>query len=160
MKKYFLTALLALSCGLLHGAAADVGFWFDCPQSITGENVSGVRFGLPVAAGNGTVSGLELSLLLSATRNVEGLQASLLGTNVSDFMNGAQIGFFNLVSADLKGSQWGLFNHSQKRGWQFGLVNCCTDNAKFQLGLLNYNAGGWLPVTILVNFGGDAPAEN
>ncbi len=154
MNKWILATLLVLTAGLAKAEVA-VGYWFDCPQEMTAANVDGVRFGLPVSAGNGTVDGAELSLLLSATRNVDGLQFSLWGANIGDFVDGAQIGFLNLVSTDLQGAQWGFFNHSPKRGWQVGLVNCCTDNAQFQLGLVNYNANGWLPVMILVNFGRD-----
>lgn len=155
MKKMMM-GLAALFAGLVVLAdtpAVDAGFWFDCPKSITNANVDGVRFGLPVSAGKGKVEGAELALLLAATRNVEGLQFSLIGANLGENIEGVQWGFLNVVSNNLKGLQLGMYNYTEKSGYQLGFINFSPGDAKFQFGFVNFNQNGWLPVMILVNFG-------
>ena len=151
--------MMALLCAVLMGAAisasADVGYWFDNPAEMTSANVNGCRWGLPVSSGTGLVDGAELAVLLAGTRQIDGLQLTLLGLNSASTVKGAQIAGLNMVSGKLDGAQVGVFNNSAKGGWQFGLINYCSDDAEFQFGLVNYNENGWFPVTVLVNFGSD-----
>ena len=51
--------------------------------------------------------------------------------------------------------QWGFYNQSAENGVQIGVLNNGQNNATFQLGLININKNGLLPVMIFVNFGKD-----
>ena len=155
MMKKMMTLLCAVLMGAALSVSADVGYWFDYPAEMTAANVDGCRFGLPVSSGTGLVDGAELSILLAGTRQINGLQLTLLGLNCASAVKGTQVAGLNIATRELDGAQVGVFNHSAKGGWQFGLINCCSDDATFQLGLVNYNENGWFPVTVLVNFGSD-----
>lgn len=156
--KILLAVLAAIGiCGMVSAASQvtlQVGFWFDVPQSISQSTVNGgASFGLPVSAG-WRVKGAELSLLASASQEIDGFQYALLGYNSTRTLYGCQLSFLNFVKDGIPatGVQIGLYNQSRSGGWQFGLVNNCWNNARFQLGLVNINTNGWLPVMILVNF--------
>lgn len=136
-------------------AEVDCGFWFDVPESITNSDIEGVRFGLPFSASNAEVEGAELSLFYSGTHHVEGLKFTLFGVNYSETLHGAELAFLNMTKRDLSGLQWGFINHSGADGIQIGFVNNCDNDALFQLGLININKNGWLPVMIFFNFGSD-----
>lgn len=133
-------------------ACVDIGFWFDCPESTTDTDVEGVRFGVPMSAGKGSVKGLEWALFMAATDRIEGMQWTLIGSNLAQSVEGFQFSFFNLTAVEMSGVQLGLYNFSPKGGCQFGLINFSEGKADFQLGLLNYNAEARFPVTLLVNF--------
>ena len=134
-------------------AKADIGVWTNVPAGIENKSISGVRFGLPCSISNGTVKGAELSIFFSGTSYMEGIKFTLLGANDAEKLNGGALALVNLTRQQLDGAQVGLVNYSAKGGVQFGLVNGCADNAQFQCGLININKNGWLPFTILVNFG-------
>ncbi|MGE4565977.1 MAG: hypothetical protein AB7F32_13965 [Victivallaceae bacterium] len=130
----------------------DAGFWFGCPAAITKADVKGVRFGLPVSSGKGSVTGLEWSLLMAGTDHVDGMQWTAIGPNFASSVSGLQFGFFNMVSREMDGAQVGLYNFSPKGGWQFGFVNFSEGKADWQFGVVNYNAEARFPVTLFVNF--------
>ncbi|MPM70616.1 hypothetical protein SDC9_117571 [bioreactor metagenome] len=129
-----------------------VGFWFNVPEDIGGDTIKGVRFGLPIAAGWG-VRGAELSLLASASRYVDGFQTTLLGFTSARTLHGCQLSLVNVVRENVRGrgAQIGLYNHSVAKGVQIGLINYCGDNAEVQVGLINVNLHGWMPVMLFVN---------
>ena len=161
MKK-LLIAMFALCLGLSAMAgskagddynALDLGIWFGVPNSIEQANVRGLRIGLPISAGKGYVSGLELALFYAATDDIEGLQLSCVAK--ADKLSGAQVSLVNICDQEAKGTQVGIVNCAGKRGWQIGIVNSST-NAKFQLGLVNMNEDGLWPFSFLINFGKDS----
>lgn len=161
MKK-LLIAMFVLCVGLstMAGAAAgdeysamDLGIWFGVPTSMKTANVRGFRLGLPISAGDGYVSGLELAMFCAATDDIEGLQMSCVA--VADKVSGAQISLVNVCSGEIKGTQLGIINCAGERGWQIGLINS-SENARFQFGLINMNEGGLWPFSFIVNFGKDS----
>ncbi|MCP3966108.1 MAG: hypothetical protein GY750_17480 [Lentisphaerae bacterium] len=133
-------------------SALQAGFWFGYPESTLITDVRGVKVGLPVCSGHGTVYGLEMAIFCAATDNVEGMQFTWLGANVTHNLSGLQLALVNGIREKASGVQVGVVNLSQQRGWQFGLVNAA-NNAPFQLGLVNFNPNGWMPFMIFVNFG-------
>lgn len=148
---------LVLSAAALCSAAAvadaDIGVWAGVPAGIENKSITGARFGLPFSISNGSVDGGEFSIFYSGTSYMEGIKFTLLGANDAEKLNGGALALVNLTRRQLDGAQVGLVNYSAKGGVQFGLVNGCADNAQFQCGLININKNGWLPFTILVNFG-------
>lgn len=112
--------------------------------------------GLPLAVSSGKVDGAELSILYSGTREVTGIKYSLLGVNNGEKLEGVSVGLFNNSGATVDSIQLGLVNNSGKGGIQLGLVNNNDDDALFQLGLVNFNKNGWLPVMLFFNIGSQA----
>ena len=152
--KWMCAALLAVATGA--GAAEmDYGVWTDSPE-IASASVNGVRWGLPLAVSSGKVDGAELSILYSGTREVTGIKYSLLGGNNGGKLEGVSVGLFNNSGATVDSIQLGLVNNSGKGGIQLGLVNNNDDDALFQLGLVNFNKNGWLPVMLFFNIGSQA----
>lgn len=157
MKKFLFAAFFAICAICTLNVYADdptcqVGFWFDIPEETINSTVDGVKFGIPVSSGKGSVEGAELSLLCSATENIEGVQFSLFGLNYAETIKGGQIfTFINYAAKRLQGLQLGFANISEKDGIQLGFINSCNDNALFQLGFININRNGWLPVMIFFN---------
>ncbi|MFA6293679.1 MAG: hypothetical protein WC637_17965 [Victivallales bacterium] len=128
------------------------GFWFDSPESIKTANVSGLKWGLPISAGQGKVVGFEWSFICCATDTVEGFQWAMLGANVSQDFTGLQMSVVNVVEKKISGVQLGIVNKCDKEGVQIGIVNVA-ENADFQLGLVNLNKNGWLPFMVFINHG-------
>ena len=126
------------------------GFWFHSPASIDTANVRGVKFGLPISSGAGTVKGFEWSFICGATDNVEGFQWAMLGVNCPKNMTGMQMGMVNTVGNEISGFQFGLANDCNREGTQLGLVNL-GDNADYQFGLVNFNKNGWMPFMVGFN---------
>ncbi len=157
MMKKLLVAVAA--CGLMAMATAadkhfQVGFWFNAPAEIASSTIDGgVSLGIPVSAGY-RVRGAELSLIGSASEQMNGFQYAWLGFNSAKTLTGCQLAFVNFVNDDMtqNGFQVGFYNQSAAGGWQFGFINNNRNNAKFQLGLVNINTNGWLPVMVFVNF--------
>ncbi|MBN1865456.1 MAG: hypothetical protein JW808_11195 [Victivallales bacterium] len=107
------------------------------PSSSNDTDIGGFRVGLPIAGGLNTVCGIEFAAACCWTREVFGVQTAPLFC----------------ISENLTGLQASPVNMAEKvAGVQFGLVNVCND-ASFQLGLVNFNESGILPVTIIANWG-------
>ncbi len=145
--------LVGAVIGFTAAAEVDFGIWKDVPAGIEHANVEGVRFGLPFAISSGKVEGAELSIFFSGTSRVEGLKFILFGANHGSRLEGGSIGLLNIAEERLDGIQIGAINSSGHGGIQLGCLNHCDDDALFQLGLLNINRNGWLPVMIFFNFG-------
>ena len=126
------------------------GFWFNSPASIETANVRGLKWGLPISSGSGTVKGFEWSFICGATDNVEGFQWAMLGVNCPKNMTGMQMGMVNTVGNEISGFQFGLANDCNREGTQLGLVNL-GDNADYQFGLVNFNKNGWMPFMVGFN---------
>lgn len=134
------------------------------------ESVCGARLGL-LSARNQNVSGfdgvvlasltddnqvgVQLSLYSQAGGDLLGLQAGVLRANVDGAVTGVQISNLATHSGPLTGVQISsLYNRAHGvRGLQIALVNDAQDLKGVQLGLLNVNRTGWLPVVPFLNFG-------
>lgn len=128
--------------------ALQLGFWIGVPESTQNSNVFGVKFGLPLADGNGKVYGWEGTLFYSGTKTIKGAQTSF-GCNRTDSIKGAQIALVNLADK-VNGAQVGIVNCAKKDGVQIGVVNAANDSP-FQIGLVCINKDGFLPWFILFN---------
>lgn len=99
-------------------------------------NVYGVRLGAPVSFGDHSfVAGTELAVLAGMTSEIYGLQAA---------------GLF--VTADkVEGIQFSIVNNAKKvYGLQLGLINLSED-AAFQIGLVNYIKNSTIPFLPILN---------
>ena len=130
--------------------AMDLGIWFGVPSSTETANVRGLRLGLPISSGQGSVDGIEFALFCAATDDIKGLQMSCIA--ITDSLAGAQVSLVNICDDKAAGAQVGIVNVAGKRGWQIGLVNS-SNNAKFQFGIINMNKGGLWPFSFIINFG-------
>jgi hypothetical protein len=126
------------------------GFWFGAPASIETANVRGLKWGLPISAGQGKVIGFEWSFFCCATDTVEGFQWAMVGVNDSKDVSGMQMALVNVVEKTFDGVQFGIVNKCVNKGVQIGIVNSA-DNADFQLGLVNLNKNGWMPFMVFIN---------
>ncbi|HJO92682.1 MAG TPA: hypothetical protein QF753_04720 [Victivallales bacterium] len=115
-------------------------------------NIKGFSFGLATGIiKNKKVTGCDLGLLLSQTKNFSGFQMGL-GT-VSEYSKGVMVGFG--TTADYyEGCQIGIANkiEDSKSIWQIGLFNSSRNTQGVQIGLLNDMDNGFLPVCPFINF--------
>ncbi|MEI6055233.1 MAG: hypothetical protein WCR55_04160 [Lentisphaerota bacterium] len=130
-------------------------------------DVNGVRFGLPMSSGLGTVDGAEISLVCSDTANIIGFQGALL-VNMTNNLNGFQMGMANMIrehgkwgqlgvicfaAKRVEGFQMSLFNYSRGTdGVQIGIISYAEDLSYLQFGILCYNKEAWVPMLIGINF--------
>lgn len=130
-------------------------------------DVNGVRFGLPMSSGLGTVDGAEISLVCSDTANIIGFQGALL-VNMTNNLEGVQMGMANMIrergkwgqlgvicfaAKRVEGAQISLFNYSRGTdGVQIGIINYAEDLSYLQFGILCYNKEAWIPMLLGVNF--------
>jgi hypothetical protein len=103
------------------------------------------------------LEGASLALCGNKGKEVSGLQFALFGFNYAKSLYGAQLAFVNIQKGqhDDAALQIGAYNQAAKNGIQIGFINNGQNNATFQLGLININKNGLLPVMIFVNFGKD-----
>ena len=98
------------------------------------------------------VRGLDLGILASNVKTVEGLQVAWIFAGVDNKIEGVQ---WSLVSKAnvVKGVQLGFYNGANDiTGLQFGWVNVADKLNGVQLGLVNViHKGGFLPVCVFVN---------
>ena len=158
MKKFLaavFAAVMTIAC-----VSADDGFclgvWFDVPGNIAGKSIEGIGLGLPVVA-NRSTEGASLAFCGNNQQKMEGLQFALFGFNYARSLEGVQLGFVNMHRGQHGdfAMQWGFYNQSAENGVQIGFCNNASNNATFQLGLININKNGLLPIMIFVNFGKD-----
>ena len=148
-------ALISASIfNLMADDGAGFGVWFNVPKNISAKNIDGIGLGLPVIANN-TTEGASLALCGNNVQKMDGFQFALFGFNYARSLEGAQLAFINMCRAQHGefALQWGFFNQSGENGIQIGVLNHGKNNATFQLGLININKNGLLPVMIFVNFG-------
>lgn len=113
-----------------------VVFYPGVPSSSAYSNTGGIRLGLPVSGGKTAVFGIETAVFCCATKEVRGLQTAPLFC-VTTKVVGIQASPVN-VAKDVVGMQFGLVNIS--------------DNATFQLGVVNYMKNGIVPFLPIINF--------
>ena len=158
MKKALVMLLVAV-CAVFTAVADDgfgFGVWFDQPSGISSKSIDGIALGLPVVA-NAKTEGASLALCGNNTQKMEGLQFTLFGFNYANSIEGVQLSFVNMYRKQHGefAMQWGFYNQSGENGIQLGMINHGKNNATFQLGLVNINKNGLLPIMIFVNFGKD-----
>jgi hypothetical protein len=162
-------------------AFVQVGFAPDIPDATRYSKVTGLKFGLPMSAGEGKVKGLEFSILASGTHHISGMQIGILlnyswyidgfqlaAINLSEVVlngfqlsavnvcresaNGVQMGAGNVVEGTVEGFQLGAVNYAgSAEALQIGAVNI-SNKGGFQIGLINYITDGIVPVLPLFNF--------
>lgn len=140
-------------------------FYPGMPAYSENSTVYGLKLGVPFTGGNGSVTGLEASLLHSGTRDITGVQASLFGTALcygtgpngegatvyglqagptmafAHSFYGFQAGSITFVTKPSSGVQAGFGNISRKSfdGFQTGLANVAANEFNgFQFGPVNY----------------------
>ncbi|MBQ9788127.1 MAG: hypothetical protein IJW31_00805 [Lentisphaeria bacterium] len=158
MKK-FLVAVIAVFAAVSFVKADEsfaCGFWFDAPANIAKTNVEGLALGIPVIA-SGDMEGASLAICGNDQDKVTGFQFAWLGYNYAKSLEGVQLAFINVQDGQHGdfAFQWGFYNQAKENGVQIGFLNNGQNNATFQLGLVNINKGGLLPVMVFVNFGKD-----
>ena len=142
------------------------------PAQVFGEEWSVTAFRLSLLDGvNRDVTGLDVSFGGTHTLGrLRGLQVALANEVAGD-CTGAQIGAtVNRVEGRLRGMQSSgmmayagdgagaqfapiLVQATKLRGFQLGLVTLAQEMTGLQLGLLNFNENGFLPVFPIFNFG-------
>lgn len=134
------------------------------------RGVSGLRLGL-LRCANRDVSGFDLCFAATRTRgSLRGLQLSI-ANEVDGDLTGLQIGFAaNYADGNLRGVQLaGVISSAGEgegvqvasvvakakrlRGFQLALITRAEELRGLQLGFLNFNSKGFLPVFPLFNFG-------
>ncbi len=113
-----------------------LGLWFDQPTDTKYTDVYGLKVGAPICSGDGSVYGIETAVICGATREVNGLSACILWSDV-ELMNGIQFSIVN-VAKKCAGMQLSVLNFAEE--------------STFQLGILNYNKNGFLPWFPVINF--------
>lgn len=113
-----------------------LGLWFDQPTDTKYTDVFGLKVGAPICSGDASVYGIETAVICGATREVNGLSACILWSDV-EVMNGIQFSIVNIAK--------------KCTGLQLSVVNYAEDSS-FQLGILNYNKNGFLPWFPVINF--------
>lgn len=115
----------------------------------TNYGVSGLKLGIPVSGGDGAVCGWELGILSAMSRNVSGLQTSVL-FNRSSWVDGVQMSLLvNQVKNDYSSTtQLSFINLGGS--FQAGVINLSDD--AFQVGGMNFNQNGFLPIFPIINF--------
>ncbi len=152
--------------------SAPVQFALVNPAQVFGEDKSVTGFRLNVLLGvNRDVTGLDLSALAAHTlgtqRGVQlglvnvveggctGAQIGALGNSVEGRLRGVQIAGLVTLAGEGSGVQIAPFlaQATNLSGFQLGLFTYADEMKGLQLGLLNFNENGFLPVFPGFNFG-------
>jgi|GEM_PF-752866 len=122
------TLATTLNTGTLNGLQATGAY------ALAGD-VMGAQFSATSQAGN--FMGIQGGVLLALAKEFTGFQAAGVSIARGPF-TGIQCGLFTKSGKDGGSLQLGLFNVSEGKGMQFGLINC--------------NKNGFLPVFPILNF--------
>ena len=106
------------------------------PTSSDDTNIGGIRVGLPVSGGDNEVCGIEFAAIGCMTSSLYGLQTAPIFCT-SKTMYGLQASPVNIADK-VRGMQFGIFNSSQ--------------DASFQLGIINYNKNALIPILPIINW--------
>jgi len=116
-KKLALAAMAAMICGAAYAddaktapakdAAVDandwtpmqVGFFPGSPKATENSRVCGLKLGIPMVSGKGSVDGLEPSGIYSGTNYVNGFQGTIVGASIAREINGVQGAWFGYAQA-------------------------------------------------------------
>jgi len=115
-----------------------------------------------------SIEGLRISLFYGESKNVTGVDLSLIASTIKGNFKGYGNGLFkivdgnasgwldcgiNIVKGDMVGLQTGLYNSANKiHGVQLGLINMAEALKGVQIGLLNFNRTGKIYFFPIINF--------
>jgi hypothetical protein len=144
MKKIII--MLAVAACTFAANADDVSWSWWCDSDNKNRSVD-LSFGLGSKCAS--VECLELSLIYSASPEVEGMQWAFMGINNSKMTGILQLApWFN--NGGTPCVQLGFLNIAKKSVFTMGFISIA-DSSKVQLGLLNFNKNGFLPVFPFIN---------
>lgn len=106
------------------------------PTSSNDTNIGGLRVGLPISGGKNKVCGIEFAAIGCMTSSLYGLQTAPMFCTAKT-MYGLQASPVNFADK-VRGMQFGIFNSSQ--------------DASFQLGIINYNKDALIPILPIINW--------
>ena len=114
------------------------------------EDSAGLTLGL-LNIGVG-YTGVQLGGLNWNSGAVTGFSLGFVNAAQTDF-KGCGLGFANFCKGNLRGCQLGIFNMVSGRsdGLQLGVFNASEDHSGIQIGLLNINGNGALPIMPIIN---------
>jgi hypothetical protein len=122
-----------------------------------GVNRDVTGFDLSAVAGHtlGTQRGVQLGLVNQVLGDCTGAQTAALGTSVEGRLRGVQIAGLVSLASEGSGVQIAPFlaHATEFSGFQLGLFTSAGEMKGLQLGLLNFNENGFLPIFPLFNFG-------
>lgn len=135
-------AVAAVAIAAMAQANVTWSWWCDNQQAA-------MELSLGIGTQCKSVDALELSLIYGASPEVNGVQWSFWGINVSDMTGILQLApWFNKGKEPCV--QLGFLNFSDKSAFTLGFLNA-SENTTVQLGLLNFNKNGFLPVFPFIN---------
>jgi hypothetical protein len=113
-------------------------------------------FGLTVGFMNKVsedLSGFGVGGINVANENATGIQVGA-ANGVNGRFRGLQLAILNINEGTLEGAQFGATNATEDgSGFQLGVYNHATSLKGLQVGLINVNKNGFLPVFPIFNFG-------
>jgi len=132
-------SITTLRVSLLHGANHDV---------------RGLDVGA-VTRTTGTLRGLQLAGANEVDGDCTGMQIAVLVNYVEGRLSGGQLAGVAAYAGEGEGAQVATFlaRAGKLHGFQIALVTSAEEMTGFQIGLLNFNKKGFLPVFPLFNFG-------
>jgi len=169
------TGLVGCNTGAMAGLQANAFSWVE--GSVYGvqvgglgnyvtENVCGIQvgglllydlgefYGLQVGALNfcTTFYGLQIGALNWNYAGTAGVQLGVINVERHD-VTGGSVGFMNYCNGNVEGAQIGVFNFANggTRGVQIGLINAAQRLYGVQIGLVNINVLGRLPIMVIAN---------
>ena len=139
--------------------------WVDADRSVTalrlsiinGENVDVTGFDLSgvVTVTTGTVRGLQIALVNQVIGECKGVQLGGFVNYVEGRLSGLQLSTAGAYAGDGSGAQITAFLAQAKsfRGFQMALFTWADEMQGLQIGFLNFNKNGFLPVFPIFNYG-------
>jgi len=137
------------------------GFGNYVTEDIAGLQVGGVlsynlgeTYGLQVSALNfdTTLYGVQVGALNWNYSGTQGVQLGAVNVERHD-VTGGSVGFMNFCNGNVEGAQIGAFNfvNGTARGCQIGIINAAQRLYGVQIGLVNVNVLGRLPIMVIAN---------
>jgi len=167
--------LIGCNTGTMAGIQANAFDWVDgdacgLQVGVVGNYVSGGVYGLQVGGllsynlgdtygvqistlnFDGVFRGLEIGALNWNYAGTDGVQIGVVNAEKHD-MTGASFGALNYCHGNLEGGQIGVINlvNGPSHGFQLGLVNAAQNLCGVQIGLVNVNVFGRLPIMVIAN---------
>lgn len=142
--------------GVANVAGSDLVVIEEFVEGQSGAKAGFVK-GVQIAPFNvaGDLAGAQLGFFLSFAKGLKGLQFAWIFNWIEAKGQGVQIGGLNFMNEDSQGLQVGVFNSVEFSfsGLQIGLINGASSMTGVQIGLLNINGAGLLPIAPFFNFG-------
>jgi hypothetical protein len=138
---------------------------FDEDTSVTGfrlntllgvnNNVTGLDVAAVAGQATGNFRGLQLGPVIQVEEDCTGAQIAILGNSVEGTLRGVQFAGLSAYASEGGGVQiaGGLARATTLTGFQLGLMTYADEMKGLQIGLLNFNESGFLPIFPLFNLG-------